>query len=95
MMIGTALAEVEIAVAFAAAGVAFASGYFVALRWAVTFYCRGERALSVGALTIGRLAAAIGFFALAVRCGAFALLAALAGFLVVRTYAVRAARRLA
>ena len=92
MMIAPTFAEMTTAAGFATAGLLFGSGYFVALRSAVSLYCRGGGALSAGALTVGRLGAAVGFFALTVHWGAGALIAALAGFLLVRTFAVRAAR---
>lgn len=92
MTAGPKGAELAIAAMFAAAGLAFGSGYFITLRWAVNLYCENGRALSIGALTMGRLAAAIGFFALAVHSGALALFAAFVGFLIVRTFAVRTVR---
>jgi hypothetical protein len=80
------------ALAFAVAGLAFGWGYFTALRRGVELYCASAGALRVSALTIGRLAAALGFFLLASHWGPLPLLAALAGFLATRTVAVRAAR---
>ena len=77
---------------FAVAGFVFGRGYFAALRVGVQSYCGGGGTWRSGALMIGRLAAAVAFFTLAVHSSAWAVLGALAGFLVARTSALRARR---
>jgi len=91
-MMGSPDTGLAMAAAGAAAGLAFGSIYFAALHRGVVLYCAGARALTVGALTIGRLTAALGFFALVAHWGEVPLLGALGGFLIARTFAVRAAR---
>lgn len=83
---------VRIPACLAAAGLAFGWAYFAVLRRAVSLYCAGDGALRAGALTIGRLAAAVAFFAAAAHLGALPLLAALLGFVVARMLAMREAR---
>jgi len=78
--------------AWAAAGFGFGVGYFAALRWSVGLYRAGGTRLVAIALTLGRIAGAILFFGLAVRFGALPLLAALVGFLLARSLALRAVR---
>jgi N-ATPase, AtpR subunit len=80
---------------FVVAGIAFGRGYFAALRYAVTLYCAGSGRLRATGLSLGRLAAAAGFFLLAARAGAWPLLGALLAFLVTRAFAIRSARRIA
>jgi N-ATPase, AtpR subunit len=78
--------------AWAAAGFGFGVGYFAALRWSVGLYRGGGARLVPVALTLGRIAGAIFFFGLAGRFGALPLLAALLGFLLARSLALRAVR---
>jgi len=80
------------AVAFLA-GLAFGFGYFAALRRTVDLYAAGRGRLVPTVLTLGRLAAAILFLAVAARSGALPLLASFMGFLLVRTLALRVVRR--
>jgi N-ATPase, AtpR subunit len=77
---------------FAAAGLAFGCAYFAALRRAVALRCADAGAPRTIVLSLGRLAAAAGFFLLAARSGGLPLLAALMAFLLARTLAVRAVR---
>lgn len=92
MMAGSSVSETTIAAGFVAAGFAFGAAYFAALRRTVEIHCRGAGALRVAALTLGRLVAATGFFVFVAHWGALPLLAALAGLLAVRAFAVRAVR---
>ncbi len=79
--------EWALAAAFAGGGIALGSCYFTVLRRSLA--ARGMRALT---LMLGRMAAAVAFFALAARFGAVPLLASLLGFLLARLLALRAAR---
>ena len=75
------------------AGFGFGVGYFAALRQSVENYdARGSRLVPF-AFTLGRIAGAILFFGIAVRFGALPPLAALLGFLIARSLALRAVRR--
>jgi hypothetical protein len=77
---------------WAAAGFGFGVIYFAALRRSAELYrARGARLVPI-ALTLGRIAGAILFFGLAVRFGALPPLTALLGFLLARSFALRAAR---
>jgi len=91
-MIGSPDTGFAVTAAGAAAGLAFGSAYFAVMHRGVVLYCAGARAMTVGALMIGRLIAALGFFALVAHWGEVPLLGALGGFLIARTFAVRAAR---
>jgi hypothetical protein len=85
-------AGLAIAAAWAIAGFGFGLWYFAALRRTVEFYGAGGTRLVPIALTLGRIASAILLFGLAVRFGTPPLLAALLGFLVARSLALRAVR---
>ncbi len=80
------------ALAAAAAGLAFGIPYFAALQRSVARYVEGGGRFRVAALTAARLAAAIGFFALAAHFGTMVLIAGFIGFLLARTFALRRAR---
>ncbi len=84
-----------LAALFAAAGLAFGWGYFAALRRGIDAYAVQGAVLQSLLWMLARLAAAALFFALAVRWGAWPLLAAFLGFLAARQIAVRTARRAA
>lgn len=76
------------------AGTAFGLAYFTALRWTADLYCANYGgALAPVALTLGRIAGAVIFLALAARLGAAPLIGACLGFLVARAIAVRSVRR--
>jgi hypothetical protein len=75
----------------AVGGLAFGLVYFAALRRTVDLFGAGRR-LAPAALTLGRLAGAISFFGLVARLGALPLLSAFVGFLLARTFALRAVR---
>ncbi len=79
----------------AIAGFVLGIAYFASLRRGVRLSVERRAWWGYGPSALIRIAAAALFFTLAVRWGAPALLAALAGFLVARHLAVRAARRLA
>jgi len=93
MMRAAAGADAWLAVLLAAGGLIFGWGYFAALRRGVVAYVAHNRAWRAVAWTLARLAAAVLFFGLAVRAGAWPFLAAFLGFLAARQIAVRAARR--
>jgi hypothetical protein len=82
------------AVIMGPAGTAFGLAYFTALRRTVGLY-RGNNdgALAPVAFTLGRIAGAVIFLALAARLGAEPLIGAFLGFLVARAIALRLARR--
>ena len=84
-----------LAALFAAGGLAFGWGYFAALRRGIDAYTAQGAAFKSLLWMLARLAAAALFFAFAVRCGAWPLVAAFLGFLAARQIAVRAARRAA
>jgi F1F0 ATPase subunit 2 len=65
--------------------------HFATLRLNVRAYLGGAAAWGIG-LHLGRVALAGAAFALIARAGALPLLAALAGFVLARLYALRAAR---
>jgi hypothetical protein len=88
-------AGLAFASAWAAAGFGFGVGYFAALRRCVELYRAGGAHLASVALTLGRVSGALLFFGLAVRCGALPPLAALLGFLLARSLALRPVRRTA
>lgn len=92
-MSGTAVAPMlgSIAVA-AAAGLGFGLAYFAALRRTADSYAAGLSWKVPAGLTLGRIAAAVGFFSVAGRFGAMPLLAAFLGFLIARSVAARAAK---
>jgi hypothetical protein len=69
------------------AGTAFGLAYFTAYR------ANNQSALAPVAFTLGRIAGAVIFLALAARLGAEPLIGAFLGFLVARAIAVRPARR--
>jgi len=76
-------------------GLAFGCAYFAVLRRTVDFYTAGRGLLVPALLTVGRLATAILFLAVAARVGALPLLLAFLGFLVARMLALFAARKAA
>lgn len=75
-----------------AAGLVFGLGYFSALRRTVDLFSSGRGFIKPVALTIGRLATAALFLAVAAKLGALALLAAFFGLIVARTVVLRPAR---
>jgi F1-F0 ATPase (N-ATPase) AtpR subunit len=77
------------ALGWAMAGLAFGLAYFAALHHSVGLYAGRRGRLLPAALTVGRIAAAIAFFGIAVRFGAMALIAGFAGFVLARTVALR------
>ena len=80
---------------FAAAGLVLGMGYFASLRRGVRIAVARHAWLPYMLLALARIAAAALFFTFAARWGMAALLGALAGFLLARQLAARAARRLA
>jgi hypothetical protein len=78
---------------FAIAGLGFGLAYFAALRRSLDCYTAGQGGLKPAALTFGRFAAAVLFFAFMARMGAAPLLMAFIGFLLARAFALRAVRR--
>lgn len=76
----------------ALAGLVFGLGYFRLVRWSVSQISSGGHWLAPTFLTLGRIAAAAGLFALAAQLGAGPLLGAFIGFLLARTIALRGAR---
>lgn len=78
---------------FFVGGVALGWGYFVALRHGVKLYVTRRALLQGLCWMAARLAVAAGFFAFAVRFGAWAPLGALIGFLGARQIAMLDARR--
>ena len=79
--------------AMAVAGFLFGRGYFAMLRQTVRLFVSRRSLLGPAVLTLGRIAAAAIFLMLAARLGAAPLLAAAVGFLLSRSYALRAAPR--
>ena len=71
------------------AGFAFGLAYFVVLRQTVELYAAGHGRLVPAVLTLGRLAAAVLFLAVAASIGALPLLASFIGFLLARAVALR------
>lgn len=89
---GSPSAELVVASAMLAAGIAVGLAYFRALRW--TIERGGKHPLVIHAVALpARLVAAALFFGLVARLGALALLAAFAGFLLARALALHAVRR--
>jgi F1F0 ATPase subunit 2 len=90
----TTLAAVPLATAAlhallgAATGGATGYCYFVALRWSVDLFERREPA-KAALLALFRFAALAAVFVALAKCGAFALLAGLAGLLVARRMVMR------
>ncbi len=81
------------AAALAVAGVVLGRCYFEVLRWSVARYASGRSsALQGAALALARILCAAALLAVAARLGALPLLAAFLGFIVARTWALRAAR---
>ena len=78
-----------------AAGLAFGLAYFAALRRTASLYATGAGWRAPALLTLGRIAAAAVFFAVAAQFGMAGLLAAFIGFLAARGVALRAARKTA
>jgi hypothetical protein len=74
-------------------GATFGVTYFAMVRRTAILFAQGEGWFGVGALTFGRLAAAIAFFALVARLGAEPLLVAFLGFLAGRALTMRSVRR--
>ena len=74
-------------------GLLFGILYFAALRRSVVLYSATYR-LAPSALTLARLAGAIVFFGLIARLGPVLLLSVFIGFLVARTFSLRAVRSL-
>lgn len=83
-----------LAAAWLAFGVLLGLAYFALLRRTVGYFAGGRGRLLPVALTLARLAAAIGFFGWAALAGALPVLAAFLGFLGARGLALRAVRRL-
>jgi len=78
---------------FGALGLALGAVYFGGLAWTVRLFLSGRGAMLPAALTGVRFALAAAALLLAARHGAPALLAAFAGFLVMRLVALQLARR--
>jgi hypothetical protein len=78
----------------AALGLVYGFVHFAVLRHTAALYGSGRR-LAPSALTLGRFAGAFVFFGLVARLGAVPLLSAFFSFLLARSLALRAARRLA
>ena len=74
------------------AGLAFGFAYFAVLRRTVDLYAARHGLLVPAILTVGRLATAILFLAIAARIGALPLLLAFLGFLVARALVFLRAR---
>jgi hypothetical protein len=92
----TGLSFAPLTVLLVAAGLAgFILGlaYFAAVQRTALLFVAGGGWLAPVALTLGRIAAAVLFLALAARLGAAPLLAGFAGFLLARAIALRVARR--
>jgi len=82
-----------VTVLISAAGFGLGLAYFATLRRTVVIFATGRGWLGPLGLTLGRIGAAVLFLAAAAKLGAAALIAALIGFLLARTVAVRAANR--
>jgi len=80
-------------VTMAAAGFGLGLAYFATLRGTVVIFASGRGWLAPLGLTLGRIGAAVLFLVVAAKLGAAGLIAALCGFLLARTFAVRAANR--
>lgn len=81
-----------LAAAMALAGLAFGLLYFAAMHRTAALFVTGSGWLRPSALTLGRIAAATVFMALAARLGTTPLLAAFSGFLVARAIALHVVR---
>ncbi len=81
--------------AWTTGGLLLGAAYFAALRWTVDLFSAGSGRAMPAALTLGRLAGAAVFLAVAARFGALPLLGAFVGFLVARSVALRFTRRAA
>jgi hypothetical protein len=81
------MSAIAILTAFGLLGLAGGSVSLAGLRLVADLFVR-RRAARAAALQIARLAAVTGVFACIVRFGAGALLAALAGFVAARTFAI-------
>lgn len=75
------------------AGVAVGLVYFAALRSTVTLLTIGGGWSPPATLTLGRILAVVLFLGLAVRLGAWPMLAAFTGFLIARAVALHSAQR--
>lgn len=85
-------AELVVASAMLAVGIAFGLAYFRALRW--TIRRRGTHTLVIHVVaSLVRLLGAALLFGAAARLGALPLLAAFAGFLLARAISMRAVRK--
>jgi hypothetical protein len=82
-----------LAITMVAAGFGLGLTYFATLRRTVVIFASGRRWLGPLGLTLGRLGAAVLLLAAAAKLGAAALIAALCGFLLARTVALRAVAR--
>jgi len=82
------------AVIAAISGLGFGTAFFAMMRRTAGLFAAGSRWTGFG-LTVARIGAAIVGFGVAARFGALPLLAAFAGFLIARTLALRAARKMA
>ena len=89
----TIAAAAPLTLAMALAGVAFGFLYFAALRRTVALLAARRSWAAPLLFTGSRIGAALLFLALAATQGAAPLLAAFAGFLVARAFALRAVRR--
>jgi N-ATPase, AtpR subunit len=83
----------ELAILAGSAGFAFGLLYFATLKRSIAVFAGGRGLLAALGLTLARFAAAVVFLGLAAQFGAAVLLAALVGFLLARTLALRSARR--
>jgi hypothetical protein len=81
------------AIMMGAAGYGFGLAYFATLRRTAVIFAIGRGWLAPLGLTLGRIGAAVLFLAAVAQLDAAALIAALCGFLLARTVAVRAANR--
>ena len=84
----------ELTILMAVAGIAFGLIYFAAINRSVAQLVGGRGWFGPLALTLGRIAAAIAFFYVAVKLGAAPLLASFVGFLIARALALRVERRI-
>jgi len=82
-----------LAAAWSAAGFGFGLLYFMTLRRSIDLYAEHRSRLVPIILTLGRLAAAIGFLGFAASYGALPLLTGFLGFLLARSATLRAAMR--
>lgn len=89
----TPFSNPELIMVMAVAGFTFGLAYFAAVRRTIALFVAGRGWLRPAALTLGRIAAAVIFLAIAAKLGASSLLSAFIGFLLARAMAIRAARR--